>query len=890
MKQAWIKPSILPAMPLLDESILLICSFEKVDGWLVRAWSAPSPVKVMRTLAYCTSRPKRRSLTPSGIGTVQTHSQGHLPTQRDLMMTNAQTLDPPACEVEGVVDTISGNVVKGWARCMDDRLEHLSIEVRTGDVLVGSGVANLFRADLAAAGKKDGHCAFTIALDWLPDGDNELTVVAICNGLVRSLAGSPLVVRQTNAAEPTSSIDILPLPIGTALLQGSLDQCGPHLIRGWIRRLDGNGAPTMLALHEGDRELLRFAANRWRADIAELQHGDGCSGFEVALPEALCDNQLHRLELRLADTGEALLQAPFTVRIARASLSSREHSRWPAAFVRKPIVEPPVSLSVIVNFYNMRREAERTLTSLRSDYQQGADGFSYEVLCIDNNSSPPLEEDWIASFGPQFRLIRPSRQASSPCAALNEAALQARGKYLAMMIDGAHLLTPGVFEEARLAWQQDPNAVVALRHWFVGGDQRWLAMSGYTREQEDLLFERIRWPANGYELFRIGAPIGESPEPWFDGLSESNCLMLPTALYDHLGGFDEAFDQAGGGFANLDLWRRASEASEGALVCLIGEASFHQFHGGTTTNVNDAEKDLRVRGYASAYRSLRSEDCAGVERSQLSFRGRMRSEFATGIRQRSLLPLRLGITEQVRPGQLALHFDEGAQTHLQSVYAECGLHNDIRWLGQPVGVAPADLISLQEIIQQVRPDAIVAVGVQAGLVDFIDSILLAADLPASRVLHVHELAAAASIRITSLPGLPLDPWVLPTVRHWVGSAETVLVLHAAGSAEVFSIDSLQAYASLVSYRSYLICTGTLFGQPWLGYSRHQHLQTIREFTRVDSTFVTDRSWTRQLISTCPGGYLRKVGGCVTAAHYDATLDTLTTDASASDLPLPGNPQ
>jgi len=799
-------------------------------------------------------------------------------------MTNAQTLEPPACEVEGVVDIISGNVVKGWARFMDDRPEHLSIEVRTGDALVGSGVANLFRADLAAASKKDGHCAFNITLDWLPDDDTELTVVAIGNGLAYSL-----VVSQTNAAMPTSSIDILPLPIGTARLQGSLDQCGPRLIRGWIRQLDGNGGSLMLALHEGDRELLRFTANRWRADIAELQHGDGCSGFELALPEALCDNQLHRLELRLADTGETLLHAPFTVRIARASLSSRERSRWPAALAREPIVEP-ISLSVIVNFYNMRREAERTLTSLRSDYQQGADGFSYEVLCIDNSSSPPLEEDWVASFGPQFRLIRPSRQASSPCAALNEAALQARGKYLAMMIDGAHLLTPGIFEEARLAWQQDPNAVVALRHWFIGGDQRWLAMSGYTREQEDLLFERIRWPANGYELFRIGAPIGESPEPWFDGLSESNCLMLPTALYDQLGGFDEAFDQAGGGFANLDLWRRASEASEGTLVCLIGEASFHQFHGGTTTNVNDAEKDLRVRGYANAYRSLRGEDCVGVERSRLSFRGRMRSEFTTGIRQRSLLPLRLGITEQIRPGQLALHFDEGAQTHLQSVYAECGLHNDTRWLGQPVGVAPADLVSLQGIIHQVRPDAIIAVGVQAGLVGFIDNILPAADLPASRVLHVHELAAAASTRVTSLPGLPLDPVVLRTVRHWVGSAESVLVLHAAGSTEVFSIGSLQAYASLVSYRSYLICTGTLFGQPWLGYSSHQHLQTIREFIRGDSTFVMDPGWTRQLISTCPGGYLRKVGGSVTAADYNTTLDTLTSDATASDLLLSGNLQ
>jgi cephalosporin hydroxylase len=404
-------------------------------------------------------------------------------------------------------------------------------------------------------------------------------------------------------------------------------------------------------------------------------------------------------------------------------------------------------------------------------------------------------------------------------------------------------------------------------------------MAGYSREQEDRLFNRIRWPANGYDLFRIGAPIGENPEPWFDGLSESNCLMLPTALYDRIGGFDEAFDQAGGGFANLDLWRRASEAASGPLVTLVGEATFHQFHGGTTTNVDDAEKDLRVRAYANAYRALRGEEYAGVHRSYLSFRGRMPSEFATGVRQRTLLPMRLGITEQVRPGQLALHFDEGAQAHLQSVYAECGLQRDVRWLGLPTGVAPADLISLQEIIHQIRPDAIVAVGAETGLIGFIDNTLHAVGSLATRVLCINPPAAATppAARVTVLQGLPGDQHVLATARHWAGSAEIVLVLHAAGSAVSFSLASLQAYGALVSYRSYLICLGTLFGQPWLGYSSRQHLQTIHEFTSGDSPFVIDRGWNRQLISTCPSGYLRKVGGTVTAANYDAALDELALD-------------
>lgn len=794
-------------------------------------------------------------------------------------MTPTQRDPTPSTAIEGVVDDLRGDLLHGWAWDTRPGQPYLRIEVHADGVLLGSGDAATFRADLALAGKRDGHCAFAIALDPRPAPGTILTVTAASVGMELELTGSPFTVPALLVSRSVDQItDVLPLPICTLRLHGSLDQCGPTRIRGWARWLDGTARSPTLSLHEGDRELLRVEANQWRADIAELRQGDGCCGFDLPLPETLGDNQLHVLELRMADTGVTVLGSPFRIRGA-APTAPQTHG---VPQLQRKAVTDKVELSIIVNFYNMQREAERTLTSLGRDYQHGAGDLNYEVLCIDNGSHPPLDPDWIASFGPQFRLVRPSRQLTSPCAALNEAALQARGEYLALMIDGAHLLTPGVFHEARRAWQEHPDAVVAVRHWFIGGDQRWLTMVGYTREQEDRLFERIRWPANGYELFRIGAPIGENPEPWFDGLSESNCLMLPTALYDRIGGFDEAFDQAGGGFANLDLWRRASDTTSGPLISLLGEASFHQFHGGTTTNVDDAEKDSRVRAYANAYRALRSEDFVSVHRSRLSFRGRMPSEFAIGVRQRTLLPMRLGITEQVRSGQLALHFDEGAQAHLQSVYAECALQREIRWLGQPVGVAPADLVSLQEIIHQVRPDAVIVVGAEVGLVAFIDSILSMIDATASRILHVNppSITPAWPSRVTALQGLPGDPHVLATARHWVGSAETVLVLQAAGAAATFSLSTLHAYGALVSYRSYLICLGTLFGQPWLGYSTCQHLQIVREFTDGHSPFVIDRSWNRQLISTSPSGYLRKVGNSCTAANYDASLDMIVPDQSS----------
>ena len=782
-----------------------------------------------------------------------------------------------------MVDGMEAHILRGWAWFPSHPAQSALIEISSGDEVLAHVEASLFRGDLAQADKREGYCAFAVPLNPRPPDGTLLTITARRgDGQPHELPGSPhRLADSSHAGSLAEHVDVLPLPIVAPGITGFLDQCGPAQVRGWAYRLHDHRSLSF-SLCEADVELVRIEANRWRPDIAELRQGDGCCGFEVPLPPGLRDGQVHLLELRLHDTGESALAAPFRVQITP--------SRTGLAGVSRPIPlertasGTSITLSVIVNFYNMQREAARTLASLSRDYQQGADDFDYEVLCIDNGSDPPLDPDWVAGFGPQFRLLRPSNQLASPCVAINEAALQARGRYLAVMIDGAHVLTPGVFQEARLAWQQDADAVVALRHWFVGGDQRWLAMVGYSRAMEDQLFQRIRWPANGYELFRIGAPIGENPEPWFDGLAESNCLMLPTALYDNIGGYDPAFDEPGGGFANLDLFRRAVDAASGPLISLVGEASFHQFHGGTTTNVADAEKDSRVRTYANAYRALRGEEFTGVHRSGLSFRGRMPSEFATGVRQRSLLPMRLSITEQVRPGQLALHWDEGAQTYLQSVYAECSLQQDVRWLGLPTGVAPADLISLQGIIHHLSPDAIIAIGAEAGLIGFIDAVLHAINSAGARLLCISpamDRHAALPPRATRLDGPPGAPHIVATARHWTGTAETVLVLHAVGPDEFFSASSLRAYGELVSYRSYLVCLGTLFGQPWLGYSSRQYMQTIREFADEDSPFMIDRSWNQQLISTCPSGYLRKVGGATTHLDYNAALDEALPSQLAS---------
>ena len=52
-----------------------------------------------------------------------------------------------------------------------------------------------------------------------------------------------------------------------------------------------------------------------------------------------------------------------------------------------------------------------------------------------------------------------------------------------------------------------------------------------------------------------------------------------------MGGFDERFQSPGGGLVNLDFFRLAITCNRLQPIVLLGEGSFHQFHGGVATNV-----------------------------------------------------------------------------------------------------------------------------------------------------------------------------------------------------------------------------------------------------------------------------------------------------------------
>ncbi len=762
--------------------------------------------------------------------------------------------------MEGWVDGWQDGCVTGWAWSPEARLV---IEVMAGDEVVATGIADRYRGDLVPLGKGDGLCGFKIGVPARAEA--AVLHVRVANGPV--LPGERLVLDA--AARAAEAPTALPVDInGPGGLVGLVERCGPDVLSGWATRGDAPCVQTAFEIVADGAVVGSFTADWWRGDLAEGRQGDGRWGFAAAFPPSLRNGTLRDFDIRLPGGG-SVLAAPLRVEFPAherpaVPLRGQDEDAGRSTRVRAPRNDAPddVMFSVVVVFYDMRREAERTLTSLTRAYQRGIGNLRYEVLCVDNGSPEPLEAEWVAGFGPEFRLLRPSVVSPSPVLAINEAARAAQGRYICVMIDGAHVLTPGVLREVWDALDEAPEAVVGLRQWFVGGDQRWLAHVGYRRAQEDILFDRIHWPQDGYGLFSIGGPVYENGNAWMGSMNESNFLVVPRPVWQRIGGMDERFDTPGGGFANLDLFSRAAAASPEPVVALVGEASFHQFHGGTTTNVIDDEKDRRVRAYLQTYEQMTQRRFSEVANMDLRLRGQIHIDRATRSRQRPHSPARLGVTDKVRPAVLPVHFDDQAVEYLDAVYAESGLAAATTWRGAGVGVAPADLLALQDILCAQRPDAVVLVNAAPGLVKFV------ADLARLQATPCRLVAAGTTASAGGLPegtivvqGAAGDEAARAAVARALGTAERVTVLFAPDAGDHLPLAALRGYAALVSIRGYLVFLGTALGQPWLGYSINWYKKTVETLV-AEGHFAVDLSRTRQLVSLCPHGFLQRIGPVV----------------------------
>ncbi|MCB0976566.1 MAG: class I SAM-dependent methyltransferase [Acidimicrobiales bacterium] len=523
-----------------------------------------------------------------------------------------------------------------------------------------------------------------------------------------------------------------------------------------------------------------------------------------------------------------------------------------------------LDLSVVVVFYNMRREAARTLHSLSRAYQEGIEDRTYEVIVVDNGSSPDqrLDQDFVTSFGPEFRLIDLGEDAKpSPVHALNIGIQAGSGRNFALMIDGAHVLTPGVLRFGLAGIETYSPAIVATQQWYTGPGQQGDAMDvGFDQAYEDRLFEKIDWPQAGYRLFEIGNFIGD--RDWLDGLWESNCMFVERSQIEQVGGFEEQFTVAGGGYANLELYERLGASPDVTVVSILGEGSFHQLHGGTTTNQPDpAERRARVFGYSQEYAEMRGRPFRGPGKP-IHYVGRITSPSARRTKARRLSAKTFA--EAAAPGAI-----DGRPTEPTPLPQELRVDfvdavyrtlpwTGTTWLGEPIEVAPTDLLAYQEILTRVRPDVVVVTGdATPGRTAFLASMCDLLDH--GRVVTVGAGESPVDHpRVTHVSGAPHDDATATKVRDLTDGGSAVVILGSLTD-RTKTAKEFELYSPLVPVGSYVVVADTVVnGNPvWTGFGPGP-AEALKQILTRHGEFVVDPSMEKYSLSFNPGGYLHRV--------------------------------
>jgi hypothetical protein len=291
------------------------------------------------------------------------------------------------------------------------------------------------------------------------------------------------------------------------------------------------------------------------------------------------------------------------------------------------LAEARAKLSVVVVCYEMAEQIKNTLDSLLPPYQRNICIDEYEIVLVDNGSAKMLDES-TSKISPNLNYVylSPGEASPSPAAAMNRGVALSRAPLLCLMIDGARLVTPGVLSWGMRLLDIAPRAMVEVRGWHLG--PKWQPESvaeGYDHEIESQLLEQVSWWKNGYRLFDISSASAQTKEGISQPASESNCLFVRRALFDRLGGFDERYQEPGGGLVNLDFYARAAQAVDHVWT-LLGEGTFHQVHEGAATSLSLEQLGIATDRWSAESFKLRGPFPA-IDPAKFIVAGHIPSEF-----------------------------------------------------------------------------------------------------------------------------------------------------------------------------------------------------------------------------------------------------------------------
>lgn len=212
------------------------------------------------------------------------------------------------------------------------------------------------------------------------------------------------------------------------------------------------------------------------------------------------------------------------------------------------------------------------------------------------------------------------------------------------------------------------------------------------------------------------------------------------------------------------------------------------------------------------------------------------------------------------------------------------------WLGRPIIQFPQDMIAMQELIWEVKPDLIIETGIAHGgslimnasllaLLDHCDAIesgeLIDPAKPKRRVLGIdidireHNRKAIEthplSNRIDMIQGSAIAKEVIEQVHGYAKNYQRILISLDSNHTHDHVLAELEAYAPLTSVDSYCVVFDTaiedapkdlFLDRPWGPGDNPK--TAVWEYLKTHSEFEIDKSIQKKLLITvAPDGYLKR---------------------------------
>ena len=212
------------------------------------------------------------------------------------------------------------------------------------------------------------------------------------------------------------------------------------------------------------------------------------------------------------------------------------------------------------------------------------------------------------------------------------------------------------------------------------------------------------------------------------------------------------------------------------------------------------------------------------------------------------------------------------------------------WQGRPIIQFPQDMVALQELIWEVRPDLIIETGIAHGgslifsasmlaLLDMCDAIatgqmldpkasgrkVLGIDIDIRAHNRVAIEAHPMSSRIQMIQGSSIAPEIVQQVHAVAATYKRVLVCLDSNHTHEHVLAELQAYAMLAGVGSYCVVFDTIIedlpkelfpDRPWGPGDNPK--TAVREYLKAHPEFELDKSIQDKLLLTvAPDGYLKR---------------------------------